>query len=174
MKKIDAFATPFFIIPVDMDKIVVPYQKKDFAPTFESGVHTTFTKQRVPNETYAYLQTVIASALKTLEDPWKTMKFVDLWRNRYVKTDYQSGHIHPHTQWSFIIYEDVHSRTVFHHPAHHLIQNQCGCPGSKDHAHVWHPKIEPEHMILFPSWIEHLVLPGNEGHTIAGNIELKV
>ena len=44
---------------------------------------------------------------------------------------------------------------------------------SKDHEYIFEPKIPPGHMILFPSWIEHQVRPGNEGHTIAGNIELK-
>ena len=173
MKRHDLFATPVFVIPVDINQIEVPYQTKDFAPTFESGLDTTYRKQKVPEQTYAYLRSVIAPVLNSLSDPWRTMKFIDLWRNRYTKTDYQSGHIHPHVQWSFIIYEDVPSKTIFMNPALHLIQNQSHHPGSKDHPIVWHPRIEPENMVLFPSWIEHMVIPGNEGHTIAGNIELK-
>lgn len=173
MKRVDKFATPFFIIPVDIDKIVVPYQPDDFRPTFESGLDTTFTRQEVPAETYAYLKSVIGPVLNSMKDPWKTMKFIDLWRNRYVKTDYQSAHIHPHSQWSFIIYEDVYSKTVFQHPAMYLIQNQCHSHASKDNDIHYAPHIPPGHMILFPSWIGHHVLPGNVGHTIAGNICLE-
>ena len=55
----------------------------------------------------------------------------------------------------------------------YLIQNQAHAICSKDHEYIFEPKIPPGHMILFPSWIEHQVRPGNEGHTIAGNIELK-
>ena len=171
MEKINAFATPFYIIPVDLEKIVVPYQEKDFQPTFESGMLTTLRKQSVPDSTYAYLRTVIEPAIRDSGDPWVSMKFMDLWRNRYTKTDYQSSHIHPHMHWSFIIYEDVRSQTVFENPATHLIQNQC-TSRSADRL-VFRPKIEAGNMILFPSWISHMVLPGNEGHTMAGNIRLK-
>lgn len=173
MHRRDIFATPIWVFEVDMDKIVVPYQPKDYKPTFESGLQTTYTRQYVPQETYAYLRSVIAPALNSMEDPWKTMKFVDVWRNRYEPHDYQATHLHPKVQWSFIIYEDVESKTIFMHPAHKLIQNQAHAIFTKDHEYIFEPKIPASHMILFPSWIEHQVRPGNSGHTIAGNIELK-
>ena len=170
-KRIDAFPIPFFIIPVELDKIKVPYQSKDFKPTFESGLETTYRHQKVPDETYAYLRSVIAPAITSFGDPWSTMKFVDLWRNRYTKRDYQSAHIHPKVQWSFIIYEDVTSNTVFINPANDLIQNQSHVDTGPSNT-VWKPKIEAGNMVLFPSWVSHMVVPGNEGHTIAGNIKL--
>ena len=105
MEKINAFATPFYIIPVDLEKLVVPYQEKDFQPTFESGLQTTLREQKVPASTYAYLRTLVEPAIRDSGDPWVSMKFVDLWRNRYEIRDYQSSHIHPKMNWSFIIYE---------------------------------------------------------------------
>ena len=172
MHRQDIFATPIFTFEVDMDKLVVPYQPKDYKPTFESKLKTTYTRQHVPNETYAYLRSVIAPALNSLQDPWKTMKFVDLWRNRYEEHDYQATHLHPKTQWSFIIYEDVESKTLFMHPAHKLIQNQAHAMFTKDHEYIFEPKLPAGNMILFPSWIEHQVVQGNKGHTIEGNIQL--
>jgi hypothetical protein len=37
----------------------------------------------------------------------------------------------------------------------------------------WRPKVGPGTMILFPSFLEHYVLAGNNGTTIAGNVNLK-
>ena len=64
MEKINAFATPFYIIPVDLEKLVVPYQEKDFKPTFESGLQTTLREQKVPASTYAYLRTLVEPAIR--------------------------------------------------------------------------------------------------------------
>lgn len=169
----DIFSTPIHIIKVDLDKLKVPYQEESFAPTFESQLETTFAVQKTPKETFDYLNSIIGPVLNTMKDKFRKMRFENVWRNRYKETDFQAIHIHPDSQWSFIIYEDVYSKTVFQHPAMYLIQNQCHCHASKDNDIHYAPHIPPGHMILFPSWIGHHVLPGNVGHTIAGNICLE-
>lgn len=171
----DVFSTPMFIVKVDMDKIKVPYQDEDFNPTFESRLDTTFSVQQTDPETYKYLYQLLNPILdKELKDGYKKLRFENLWRNRYKATDYQAIHIHPDSQWSFIIYEDVTAKTVFQHPAMYLIQNQCHHQRSIDHDIHYAPAIPPGHLIMFPSWIGHHVLPGNVGHTIAGNICLSM
>jgi hypothetical protein len=85
----------------------------------------------------------------------------------------QEVHIHADAQWSFIIYETVeHSRTVFLNPAWKQIEVQMGyfAPAFPPN---WRPKVGPGTMILFPSFLEHYVLAGNNGTTIAGNVNLK-
>ena len=57
----------------------------------------------------------------------KDARFGHIWKNVYQKHDYQDAHIHPHSQWSFVIYVDVTSRTSFFNPSIHNIQNHFGC-----------------------------------------------
>ena len=167
MKK-DIFAIPIFEEKINLKKIKTGIG--EFAPTWESGVLTTFNSGlHVYDSTWNYLLTVIKPLLESLPDPIESIKFMGMWRNKYDPTSYQGYHIHPGSQWSFIIYEDVTSKTSFVNPIMPLVQNHMG-----DNSNVfpmdYRPNLEPGSMILFPSFLGHQVLPGNTGTTVSGNI----
>ena len=70
----------------------------------------------------------------------------------------------------FVIYVDVEeSKTVFLSPSRHNQMNQWGYLGDAFPLD-FSPKVSPGNIIIFPSFIEHFVPPGNEGITISGNI----
>jgi hypothetical protein len=119
-----------------------------------------------------YLAEVIERNLKETGQ-YINPQITAIWRNVYNETNMQEVHIHADAQWSFIIYETVeHSRTVFLNPAWKMIEVQMGyfAPAFPPN---WRPKVGPGTMILFPSFLEHYVLAGNTGTTIAGNVNLK-
>ena len=162
-----------FSIPVFEDKINLKKIKTgvgEFAPTWESRVLTTFnTGLHVYDSTWTYLLTVIKPLLESLPDPVKSIEFMGMWRNKYDPRSYQGYHIHPHAQWSFIIYEDVTSKTAFINPIMPLVQNHMG-DNSRVFPMDYRPNLEPGSMIMFPSFLGHEVLPGNTGTTLSGNI----
>ena len=164
----DLFAIPVFETKIKLNKIKTI--GGEFQPTWESGVLTTFNSGlTVRNSTWEYLKKVIQPFLDDLGDPYRDITFTGMWRNKYDPRSYQGYHIHPKSQWSFIIYEDVPSRTAFMNPSFALIQNQMS-----DHCRTfpldYRPNLEPGSMIVFPSFIGHEVLPGNDGTTLSGNI----
>ena len=169
----DIFSIPFFELKVDLAKVVVPEAR--FAPSWESMIQTTSRTQvdnPVPRSTLEYLTEVVTPALDTLRDRYKAIMFESIWRNKYEEHTYQGYHIHPKTQWSFVIYETVQrGRTVFMNPAHQLIQNQSPDGCSFDTPLIYDPDyLRPGDMVMFPSWLSHQVTPGNTGTTISGNI----
>ena len=57
------------------------------------------------------------------------------------------------------------------HPARKVIMNQWGM--YMDSIPMdFVPQIPAGHIIIFPSWVEHFAMSGNEGETIAGNVYL--
>tara|TARA_Y100001970_G_scaffold234422_1_gene292769 strand:- start:318 stop:887 length:570 start_codon:yes stop_codon:yes gene_type:complete len=174
----EIFSIPFFELKVDLDRIVIPESK--FEPSWESGVPTTIlTQKQIPISTVEYLTEVISKPLDTIKDKSVAMRFTQIWRNKYSEHTYQGYHIHPKTQWSFVIYETVQSaKTVFMNPSLHNLQNHApsgeACMGSTYDCYVtFEPDyLGPGDMVLFPSWLAHHVRPGNTGTTISGNVLL--
>jgi hypothetical protein len=169
--KVELFPIPVFFDQVDLTRIKMT--DTAYEPTFFSDVKSNYLHQpQLEPTSYDYLAEVIERNLK------ETGQYIDpqitaIWRNVYNETNMQEVHIHADAQWSFIIYETVeHSRTVFLNPAWKMIEVQMGyfAPAFPPN---WRPKVGPGTMILFPSFLEHYVLAGNTGTTIAGNVNLK-
>ena len=164
----DLFAIPIFEERIDLERIIL--YESEYHPTFESGLLTTMKKQRVKPTTSDYIIEVFKPCLESLGDNFSNIVVDQVWRNKYSPTDYQGYHIHPHTQWSFIIYETIEeSKTMFIHPAMIQIQNQIHSTSKAMPIH-YEPNLEAGHIIFFPSFLGHQVRPGNTGQTIAGNI----
>jgi len=162
------FSIPILETEIDLKKIKV--SDAEFHPTWESNVLTTVKSGiKVYDSTWNYLYKIIDPFLKSLGDEYSQIRFTGMWRNKYDPKSYQGYHIHPNCQWSFIIYETVSSKTSFLHPYMALIQNQW-----MDHSKVcsmdYRPNLKPGSMIVFPSFVAHQVLPGNDGTTLSGNI----
>jgi hypothetical protein len=178
MKRYPIFEIPFFELKVDLDRVVIP--ESEFEPSWESGVPTTNRTQKpIPRSTLEYLTEVVSPALDTIKDKFLAMRFTQIWRNKYDEHTYQGYHIHPKTQWSFVIYETVPSaKTMFMNPSMKDIQNHSSSGArwngsTYDCALTYEPDwLGPGDMVLFPSWLAHQVRPGNTGTTISGNIIL--
>jgi hypothetical protein len=169
--KLDLFTTPVFIDQVDLEKIVMTETK--YEPTFFSDVKSNYLFQpQLHPDSYDYLSQVIERNLKET-GKYTNPTITAIWRNIYEPQNMQEVHIHADAQWSFIIYETVeHSKTVFLSPAWKQIEVTMGY-FAPSFSTTWRPKVGPGTMILFPSFLEHYVLAGNAGSTIAGNVNLK-
>ena len=100
------FSIPILETEVDLNQIILG----DGDEYYNGEVNWTYGKQQCPESTYNYLYSIISPFLLEY-DPYINFQFTDIWRNRYVATDYQGYHIHAQSQWSFIIYETVDSKT---------------------------------------------------------------
>lgn len=166
--RINLFPVPVFIDKIDLSKLDIG--EEEFEKIWLSETPSTFGKQHnISNSTYEYLVEVIINNLgKDLIGP--NPRFGPIWRNRYSITDWQDIHIHPKCSWSFIIYETVvESKTVFMNPMYKDIQNQMGT-NLLDFPLDFRPNLTSGDIIIFPSFLEHFVRPGNIGDTISGNI----
>ena len=169
MKK-ELFGIPIFEDEVDLEKIVLP--DAELENTWDSGTPTTFGTQKVddvPEETWKYLSQVVERNLYYGECMGANPRFGHIWKNVYSKHDYQDVHIHPNCQWSFVIYVDTHSKTSFLNPSMRDIQNQIGNQVIQFPLD-YKPKLGPGSIIIFPSFLMHMVNTGEGGTTISGNI----
>tara|TARA_B100000427_G_scaffold275709_1_gene244338 strand:- start:214 stop:732 length:519 start_codon:yes stop_codon:yes gene_type:complete len=167
MKK-EIFAISIFEDKVDLEKINLP--EVETKPTWDAGVPTSFGSElEVPKETYDHLSDIVNKNLYEANLLGANAKFGQIWYNRYNKHHYQDAHIHPRCQWSFIIYVDVQAKTSFLNPSIASIQNQLGnCV--EGFPLDYKPDLGPGSIIIFPSFLMHMVNSGNEGTTISGNI----
>jgi hypothetical protein len=168
--KVELFPTPIFLDKVDLSKIIMT--DTNYEATFFSDVKSNYLHQpQLEPVSYDYLSQIIERNLKET-GAYINPRISAIWRNIYTERDMQEVHIHADSQWSFIIYETVeHSRTVFLNPAWKQIET---CMGyfSPSFSANWRPKLEAGSILIFPSYIEHYVLAGNSGSTIAGNVNL--
>ena len=169
MKK-ELFGIPIFEDEVDLEKIVLP--DAELENTWDSGTPTTFGTQKVddvPQETWKYLSEVVERNLYYGECMGANPRFGHIWKNVYCKHDYQDVHIHPNCQWSFVIYVDTYSKTSFLNPSMKDIQNQIGNQVVQFPLD-YKPNLGPGSIIIFPSFLMHMVNNGVGGTTISGNI----
>jgi hypothetical protein len=168
--KHDLFSIPVFVDKIDLTKIELT--ETEFTPTWQEGVESNYMHGPMmhPN-TYDHLAEIIEKNLIQTGN-YTDARITHIWRNKYTKEARQEVHIHANSQWSFIIYETVErSKTVFLNPSWKMI-DMCYGTDVPVFPFNYQPDVEPGTIIIFPSFIEHYVLAGNEGLTIAGNIEL--
>jgi hypothetical protein len=170
--KVELFPIPVFFDQVDLTRIKMT--DTAYEPTFFSDVKSNYLHQpQLEPTSYDYLAEIIERNLK------ETGQYIDpqitaIWRNVYNETNTQEVHIHANSQWSFIIYETVeYSRTVFLNPAWKQVETTMGYNAVDYFQTFWRPKLDPGSILIFPSYLEHYVLAGNNGTTIAGNVNLK-
>jgi len=167
MKK-DLFSVPIYIDQVDLTKIDIGHPPTERIWLSETP-STMGQSHDISEKTYEYLIDIFIKNLgPDLIGP--NPRFGEIWRNEYQQNDWQDIHIHPRASWSFIIYETVkESKTVFMNPLYKDIQNQFGT-NVEIFPLDFRPDLTAGDIIIFPSFIEHFVRPGNIGSTISGNI----
>ena len=168
------FGIPIFEDAIDLDEFHIPEEDpEDLEPTWDAGVPSTFsTRLELPDRAWKELERVIQENLGPAGLLGDNAKGGHVWRNRYQPHHFQDVHLHPNSQWSFIVYESVSSKTSFINPSMGLIQNQIG--GILGEFPLdYKPNLPPGHIIIFPSFLMHQVMSGNEGTTVSGNIYME-
>ena len=162
------FSAQVFIEKIDLSRVELT--SDTYVPSYLSGIKTTMGSDQFTDASYQYVHGLIDECIGQFADD--SFYLGQVWRNKYDKTDWHDPHIHSGAQWSFIIYETVDiSRTVFMNPARKVIMNQWGMYASTIPMDFV-PNAPQGSIVIFPSWVEHFVMNGNEGTTIAGNVYL--
>ena len=166
--KLELFSVPVFIGNVDLKKIKLT---AEVGPAFYSKTPSSFNNENHLDPGSAkYITDTIAELLREKYHSFN-LKLTKVWRNQYVKQDYQEPHIHADSQFSFIIYEKVNKpHTVFFNPAKYLIDAAHADFVSRDFI----PPVQKGQIIVFPSYVEHMVLKNSDQVTISGNLNFKL
>jgi len=166
--KLELFSVPLFIGNINLKKIKLT---AEMGSAFIAGTPSSrFAKNTLDPKGGSYLLWVIAELLKE-NYQYFTINLASIWRNKYLNNDFQEPHVHLNSQFSFIIYEEVNiPHTIFFNPAKYLIEATLG---TKDFVITFTPDVKKGQIIVFPSYVEHMVNKNSDQVTISGNIGFK-
>ena len=170
--KIDLFSVPIYITNIDLEKLKL--SPKEISKTWLSETPSSLNSQHmVEAESLEYILREISSLLNLTVDC--KIKLKKIWENHYKKGDFQESHVHAGSHFSFIIYKKItESKTVFLNPAANLIESYYINSPYKPIQDIFEPKCRQGQMIVFPSFLTHMVKKTNDCETIAGNVSLKM
>ena len=94
-----------------------------------------------------------------------------MWENRYDENDFQEKHIHVESTFSFVIYlSGESSKTVLFAPNNYLMES---IDRNKIFKTSFNVEARPGQILIFPSYLEHMVKPSSNSATYAENILVK-
>ncbi len=163
------FGSPVWVAKIQPSKIFL--NSKNFKPNWGSETLSSFSENAEDNilkeNGESYLLNKINNCL--IDVNVKKIRLINIWRNIYQKT-FQDRHMHVKSHFSFTIYEKLlKPQTVFFHPAHDMIY----ALGLENYiAPTISPNVVEGDMIVFPSYLEHMVKTSDQAMTISGNIEI--
>lgn len=168
--KIDLFSVPIYITNIDLEKLKL--SPKEISKTWLSETPSSLNSQHmVEAESLEYILREISSLLNLTVDC--KIKLKKIWENHYKKGDFQESHVHAGSHFSFIIYKKItESKTVFLNPAANLIESYYINSPYKPIQDIFEPKCRQGQMIVFPSFLTHMVKKSKDSITISGNIEI--
>ena len=167
--KVDIFPVSVFIGSVDLKKIKLT---AEMGKAFLSQTPSSFRSHNILDpESSKYLMQVIVELLGEKFHASFRVRLSSIWRNKYKNNDFQEPHVHTNSKFSFIIYEEVNKvHTVFYNPAKYLIEATLG----RDLVQfLFIPEMKKGQIIVFPSYIEHMVNKNSDQVTISGNINFE-
>jgi uncharacterized protein (TIGR02466 family) len=175
--KLNLFSIPMYIGNIDAEKVKL--KSKGFKKAFFSKTKCSiYSKNELDEDSSKYLLKIIYNLIrKEININTKLeIHLKNIWENIYEKKDYQERHIHPHSHFSFVIYKKINeSKTVFINPAEKSILTFYEENFTNDTNFFklhFQPECRQGQIVIFPSFLEHLVLQNNNSVTISGNIEL--
>ena len=172
--KVDLFKIPIFIGEVDLNKIKINNINfhNQWLSNTESSHGFDNTLEKESNE---YLCKIINSYLTDNFNHLIEVEITSIWQNNYKNNDFQESHIHAGNHFSFVIYKKVEKgKTIFLHPTRNLMQ--AFYPEhllEKLFPIGFTPEVNQSNIVIFPSFLEHMVAKINNSVTIAGNIIIK-
>ena len=170
--KLELFSVPLFIGNVDLKKIKLD---ATMGEAWVSKTPSSFKKRNILDpESDRYLISVIAKLLREKYRYFTVGISGGIWRNKYLNNDFQEPHIHVCSQFSFILYEEVGeiTHTIFFNPAKYLIHATLG-EGQDCVLQYFQPSVKKGQIIVFPSYVEHMVIRNSDQVTISGNLDFK-
>ena len=173
--QLNIFSTPIFINNIDSSKIILNIKNLD--PTWDSEVTTSFHDKNcvVEEKSFIYLYSIIGESLSDFINTNFKIKLLNIWQNNYINNDFQENHIHPSSDFSFVIYKETEeSKTIFFSPNNYLMQ--CFYQNGyldKYFKTKFIPKLRKDQIIIFPSYLEHMVKKNSNSITISGNIKIE-
>ena len=172
--KINLLQVPIFIGNIDSSKIIL--KNHDTEKTWLSKTISSHNfKNKIREDSLEYL---LKKIWNLIQSEFKTdfkIALHSIWENFYKEGDYQDTHIHPGSHFSFIIYKDVEeSKTVFFNPHSDLIESFYVDFVEKMYLGdvSFKPQCRKNQIIVFPSFLHHLVQKHSNSVTIAGNIRI--
>ena len=170
------FKFPVLIVNIDTSKIVLKNDK--FEKTWLSKTKSSFnSNNNLSEDSKEYLLKIIANNLfQIINKPFK-LELQQIWENIYEKGDFQEKHTHPGSHFSFIIYKKIKNpHTIFFNPIHNLLMSYYNENDHIQDLFKIHEKIEirEQQMIIFPSFLEHMVEKTDDSVTVSGNTILKM
>tara|TARA_R100001460_G_scaffold73310_3_gene114223 strand:- start:239 stop:772 length:534 start_codon:yes stop_codon:yes gene_type:complete len=174
---IDLFSTPIFIGNIDSSKIKL--KSSSTSETFVSELQTTFNVDtKISEESVKYLLDTVVKLLNEKLTQEFEVSLQNIWENKYKNNDFQDVHIHPGAHLSFIIYKKIKSsNTVFFHPSKNLLgcfYDDCWKKTKLFGPQHFEVQCRENQMVVFPSFLEHMVKKTSDAVTIAGNLFLTI
>ena len=143
--KLELFSVPIFIGNVDLKRIKLD---AEMGEAFLSKTPSSFYKKNILDpESGKYLISIIAELLKE-KYQYFTVNLNGVWRNKYLNNDFQEPHIQ------------------------YLISATLG-PSDAYVLQQFKPQVTKGQIIVFPSYVEHMVNKNSDQVTISGNLDFK-
>ena len=173
--RIDLFSIPIFIGDIDASKVIV--KSKKFVRVPFSNIKTSYPvdcEVTMPNKSSQYLLKCIHALLHECIQQKFTLALTSVWENIYEKEDFQEGHIHPYHHFSFIVYKKIkQSKTAFFAPHKNLLESfYAGHYLYNIYQSNFIPDCKQNQIIIFPSFLEHMVMKTSNARTISGNLKI--
>lgn len=168
--QINLFSIPIHITNIDLSKIIF-LETGNFEENWVSKTTSTFnSKNKLNPNSYNYLMHTICNLLHSHLGGKTELQLQNIWQNNYVNNDFQESHIHTKSHFSFIIYvSGKESKTVFFAPHKYLLE----CFYEEDlYEYSYESELRPGQIIVFPSFLEHMVKKNSGTVTYAGNLKM--
>ena len=179
---INIFSIPIFIGNIDASKIKF-IKEIETTDTWLSKTPSSYNIDNpdsvIDKETIKFILQSFADELTQVVSGTFELRLKNIWENNYRTEDYQEPHIHTGSDLSFIIYKDVEeSKTIFLNPAKNIIEcfkNMSSNVVTVFSKEVYKPTLRSNQFVLFPSYLEHMVVKPNKlQSTIAGNVRMVI
>ena len=173
--KLEIFKTPIYIDNIDCKKINL--QNINFKKTWLSETESSFKfKNTLDEQSNKYVLYKIANLIKNnIKKPFRLI-LSNIWQNNYKNADYQEKHIHSQSHFSFVIYKEIdESKTVFFNSSNKLISafyDKTFLNNTNFFELEFQPKCTKNQIVVFPSFLEHMVKKHDNSVTISGNINI--
>ena len=168
--RIDLFAVPIHVGKVNLNQIQLT---SDMGKKWVSETPTSFEKKNfLDKESEKYLIKCIGKLIKDDYYSKFQLGILDIWQNNYKNNDYQEPHVHANSKLCFIIYKKVTTpKTIFFNPAKNVIDM---LEADDLFPRTFLPnKLKTGSIIVFPGFLEHMVVPNSDQTTISGNLIFK-
>ena len=172
--QLNLFSIPIFVDNIDASKI--NFDNLEYKNNFQSNVKSSYgTNSQINKESMNYLIEIIGRNIYEFVKKGFRLEVISVWQNFYDNNDFQEKHIHTGSDFSFIVYKKIEeSTTVFVAPHSYITESFYGEKFLEQYFQTFfQPKCKENQIIIFPSFLEHMVKKTSNALTVSGNILVK-